>query len=90
MSSWRYHWEDPHVRHMGPMAQDWWSAFEVGENNRTISCIDSNGVAIVSIQALHRLLTQAQEEVADLRKQIDDLRKLHDVPRESETGHVRP
>ncbi|MER7701131.1 tail fiber domain-containing protein [Streptomyces sp. NPDC096095] len=67
VSTWRYHWDPPHVRHLGPMAQDWWKAFGVGENDRTICCADANGVAIVAIQALHRELTQLRGEVEALR-----------------------
>ncbi|MFJ8753274.1 tail fiber domain-containing protein [Streptomyces sp. NPDC102441] len=67
VSTWRYHWDPPHVRHLGPMAQDWWEAFGVGENDRTICCTDANGVAIVAIQALHRELTELRVEVAALR-----------------------
>lgn len=26
VSTWRYHWEPEHVRHLGPMAQDWHAA----------------------------------------------------------------
>lgn len=69
VSTWRYHWDPPHVRHLGPMAQDWWKAFGVGENDRTICCTDANGVAIVAIQALHRELTELRNEVAALRAQ---------------------
>ncbi|MFD4033804.1 tail fiber domain-containing protein [Streptomyces sp. NPDC058637] len=67
VSTWRYHWDPPHVRHLGPMAQDWWKAFGVGENDRTICCTDANGVAIVAIQALHRELTELRGEVAALQ-----------------------
>lgn len=67
VSTWRYHWDPPHVRHLGPMAQDWWKAFGVGENDRTICCTDANGVAIVAIQALHRELTDLRGEVEALR-----------------------
>ncbi|MFI9741645.1 tail fiber domain-containing protein [Streptomyces sp. NPDC052494] len=69
VSTWRYHWDPPHVRHLGPMAQDWWKAFGVGENDRTICCTDANGVAIVAIQALHRELAELRGEVAALRAQ---------------------
>ncbi|WP_266928449.1 tail fiber domain-containing protein [Streptomyces sp. NBC_00654] len=69
VSTWRYHWDPPHVRHLGPMAQDWWKAFNVGENDRTICCTDTNGVALVAIQALHRELTQLRNEVTALRAQ---------------------
>lgn len=67
VSTWRYHWDPPHVRHLGPMAQDWWKAFGIGENDRTICCTDANGVAIVAIQALHREVTELRGEVAALR-----------------------
>ncbi len=70
VSSWRYHWDPPHVRHLGPMAQDWWKAFGVGESDRTICCTDANGVAIVAIQALHRELDELRDEVAALRALI--------------------
>ncbi|MEI7035127.1 tail fiber domain-containing protein [Streptomyces pratensis] len=67
VSTWRYHWDPAHVRHSGPMAQDWWKAFGVGENHRTICCTDANGVALVAIQALHRELAELRDEVAALR-----------------------
>ncbi|MGP3976495.1 tail fiber domain-containing protein [Streptomyces sp. 8N114] len=70
VSTWRYHWDPPHVRHLGPMAQDWWAAFEVGEDDRTICCTDANGVAMVAIQALHRQLEDLRSEVAALREQV--------------------
>ncbi|MEV4170236.1 tail fiber domain-containing protein [Nonomuraea sp. NPDC049709] len=56
ISTWRYSWDDEHVRHLGPMAQDWWAAFGLGGTDTAISCIDANGVALVAIQALHREL----------------------------------
>lgn len=67
VGTWRYHWDPPHVRHLGPVAQDWWAAFGVGENDKTICCADANGVALVAIQALHRELSELREEVTALR-----------------------
>lgn len=74
VSTWRYHWDPPHVRHLGPMAQDWWQAFGVGENDRTICCTDTNGVALVAIQALHRLLTDTQQALAAVQEEVDRLK----------------
>jgi hypothetical protein len=31
ISTWRYHWEAPQVRHLGPMVQDWAATFGIGE-----------------------------------------------------------
>lgn len=73
VSTWRYHWDPAHLRHLGPMAQDWWDAFGVGEDNKRICCTDTNGVAIVCIQALHRLLQEARQETAELRGRLERL-----------------
>ncbi len=41
------------VRHVGPMAQDFYAAFGVGEDDRHITSIDEDGVALSAIKALH-------------------------------------
>jgi hypothetical protein len=41
------------VRHIGPMAQDFYAAFRVGEDDRHITSIDEDGVALVAVKALH-------------------------------------
>lgn len=73
ISTWRYHWEAPEVRHLGPMAQDWAATFGLGENDTTIAGVDANGVALVSIQALHQLIGELRAEVTDLREQVSTL-----------------
>ena len=41
------------VRHVGPMAQDFYAAFRVGEDDKHITSIDEDGVALAAIKALH-------------------------------------
>jgi hypothetical protein len=41
------------VRHVGPMAQDFYAAFAVGEDDKHITSIDEDGVALAAIKALH-------------------------------------
>jgi len=67
VSTWNYKGDDPAVRHMGPMAQDFAAAFGLGDDDRVINLLDANGVAMVSIQALYRRLRQLEAEVAELR-----------------------
>ncbi|MFI8849364.1 tail fiber domain-containing protein [Streptomyces sp. NPDC053499] len=81
VSTWRYHWDPPHVRHIGPMAQDWWAAFEVGEDDRTICCTDANGIALVAIQALHRQVEELRSQVTALQEQA-----AHRQPQESDSA----
>jgi len=70
VSTWRYSWEPPEVRHLGPMAQDWAAAFGLGMNDTTIAGVDANGVALVSIQALYQLVGDLRQEVTELRKLV--------------------
>jgi Chaperone of endosialidase len=52
VSAWRYKSESG-VRHVGPMAQDFYAAFGVGEDDRHITPIDEDGVALAAIKALY-------------------------------------
>lgn len=72
ISTWRYRFDPPHVRHLGPMAQDWHAAFGLGADDVTISCTDTNGVAMACIQGLHRLIEDLRVEVQMLRDEISD------------------
>src|SRR5437588_10026743 len=44
IESWSYRADDPRVRHVGPMAQDFAAAFGVGEDDRHIHTVDASGV----------------------------------------------
>ncbi|MFI0935623.1 tetratricopeptide repeat protein [Streptomyces sp. NPDC021019] len=70
VSTWSYQGEE-NVRHLGPMAQDWYAAFGLGADDRSIHVIDANGVAIVAMQALHRMVVHLQQEVESLRRGVD-------------------
>lgn len=61
ISTWSY--EGDTVRHMGPMAQDFYDAFELGGSRRHISSIDADGVAMAALQGLHAVHREAQREV---------------------------
>ncbi len=67
VSSWSYLWEDDGVRHVGPMAQDFAAAFAVGSDDRHISLVDANGVALAAIQALAEHVQGLEHELEALR-----------------------
>ncbi|MFC9234955.1 tail fiber domain-containing protein [Streptomyces decoyicus] len=68
VSTWRYLWEPDDVRHLGPMAQDWHAAFGFNQDDTKIPVVDSLGVALVCIQALHRRVEELTAEVDRLRE----------------------
>jgi hypothetical protein len=71
ISTWNYKTEDSSVRHMGPMAQDFKAAFEVGQDDRHISTVDADGVALAAIQGLYQLLQAQQREIEMLKLQLE-------------------
>jgi len=56
------------VRHMGPMAQDFWAAFGLWDNDKSITTVDADGVAPAAIQALHQLVQERDQRIAALER----------------------
>jgi hypothetical protein len=71
VSRWSYKRDGPGVRHIGPMAQDFAAAFEVGADNKKIHAIDMNGVALAAIKALKTTVDRQERELAELREQLE-------------------
>jgi len=91
LSTWRYNGQDKSIRHIGPIAQDFYAAFDVGEDERHISTVDADGVALAAIQGLNLklgeldvktslLLNEKDREIAELRERIAHL--------EMQTGEI--
>lgn len=57
---WNYKYEGPTVTHIGPVAQEFWEAFHVGNASTSISTIDPAGVALLGIQALDQKIQVLQ------------------------------
>lgn len=66
ITTWNYKAQDPAIRHIGPMAQDFNLLVEGlgGEGDEYINSLDADGVALTAIQALHaqNVAQQAQIE----------------------------
>lgn len=71
ISSWSYLWDQREVRHIGPMAQDFYAAFGLGIDDRHIDPADGHGVALAAIQALYELVCQQSDELAELRMRLE-------------------
>jgi hypothetical protein len=69
IKQWSYKAQNPSIEHIGPMAQDFYNTFGLGDDNVTISTIDPSGVALAAIQEL-------QKENNELRKDLKDLREI--------------
>jgi len=73
---WSYKAQDPNIEHIGPMAQDFYPLFQVGDDEKTISTIDPPGIALAAIQGLYQIVQEHQVENDELRRELKDLREL--------------
>ena len=69
IQTWNMKTQDPSIRHIGPMAQDFYAAFKVGEDERRINTIDADGVALSAIQGLNRIVQEKDARINQLEKQ---------------------
>jgi trimeric autotransporter adhesin len=76
ISEWNYKADNETLRHIGPMAQDFYAAFNVGMDDKHISMVDADGVALAAIQGLNQKLNEKQTEIADLQKRLEALEKI--------------
>ena len=86
LSTWNYKSQDPAVRHLGSMAQDFKAAFNVGESDTGITTVDADGVALAAIQglnqkleqqnaAMEKQLTARNAEIQALKESVAELRQ---------------
>jgi hypothetical protein len=75
IQSWNYQTQENSIRHIGPMAQDFYGAFGVGEDDRYINSVDADGVALAAAQQLYRLTQQKDVEIRELTRHLDDVMK---------------
>ena len=78
VSTWNYITEGRNVRHMGPMAEDFFNAFQLGTGNTSIGVQDLTGVSLAAIKELNQRTDELQQktvEVEQLREQVNQLER---------------
>ncbi len=75
ISRWKYIAEESQADHIGPMSQDFYFAFGLGDDDKRISTIDADGIALAAIQELYKQNLQLKTELEQLRIQINELKK---------------
>jgi trimeric autotransporter adhesin len=80
LSTWNYKSQDPAVRHIGPMAQDFKATFVVGESDTGITTVDADGVALAAIQGLNQKVEEREAmlraENLQLKQEVGELKRL--------------
>ena len=75
IQAWNYKTEPASYRHVGPMAQDFRAAFGLGIDDKGISSVDADGVALASIQSLYQMMQEKDRQIERLRAQVVHLQR---------------
>jgi hypothetical protein len=75
VSTWSYKSDDPSVRHMGPMAQDFYAGFSLGATDKAYSPVDATGVTFAAIQALYDHMRDQDARIEKLERENRELRR---------------
>jgi Chaperone of endosialidase len=80
VETWNYKAQAASIRHIGPMAQDFAAAFGVGEDEKHITTVDADGVALAAIQGLNQKVetdnAELRAENAELKQRLEKLERL--------------
>lgn len=76
ISTWSFIADDESVRHLGPMAQDFYAAFGLGADNTHIAPLDTSGVALAAIKGLAQALEEKDQKIESLESRIEALETL--------------
>lgn len=68
ITRWNYK-DDPSAQHIGPVAQDFRAAFGLGSDDKSITTVDADGIALTAIQALNSKVNQRDDEIRALVRQ---------------------
>jgi hypothetical protein len=70
ITGWSYK-SSPSVRHIGPMAQDFFAAFNLGRDDKHITTVDEGGVALAAIQGLNQKLEARSQELEGQTRKLE-------------------
>jgi hypothetical protein len=74
IATWSYKSDDPSVRHMGMMAQDFYAQFGLGTTDKAFNPVDAHGVEMAAIQALYERLQEQDARIEKLERENAELR----------------
>lgn len=72
ITRWNYIADKEDTPHLGPMAQDFYAAFGLGDDDKRIPLMDNSGVALTAIQGLHQVVQAKDRMIAELNKSSED------------------
>jgi hypothetical protein len=60
---------------IGPVAQDFRSAFNLCTDDKTLNIVDAQGVTMAAIQGLYQIMREKDRQIAELQSQVTQLQR---------------
>lgn len=77
LALWNYKHDSSEILHLGPIAEEFAQAFGLnGTATDRIANVDASGVALASIQELHKQLKQKDEAINDLKRELAEIKAM--------------
>jgi trimeric autotransporter adhesin len=76
VSTWNYITEGQQIRHLGPMAEDFHSAFRLGTDDKSIGVLDIAGVSLAAVKALDARTSELQTKTEELQRKTAEVEQL--------------
>jgi hypothetical protein len=73
---WSYKKDNGNTRHIGPMSEDFYASFNVGDNPSVISSLDTGGVALAAIQGLKKELDERDQRIEELEQRLKNIEAM--------------
>ena len=70
ITEWNYKVDDEVIKHIGPMGQDFYATFGLGNDSVSIATVDADGVALAAIQALYKENQELKERLRKLEERF--------------------
>ena len=76
VQEWSFKDDERKMRHVGPTVEDFQSAFGLGTDGKYIVPADVTGITMLAVQGLYKEVQEKDAQIAELEKQIEEIKQL--------------
>lgn len=73
---WNYKVDSDEIKHIGPVAQDFYDVFGLGYDDKTLSSLDLAGIVLIGIQELEKSRERQRARIEQLEVQVSELQEI--------------
>jgi hypothetical protein len=76
VTQWNHKVDGPAVKHIGPVAEDFYRTFGVGHDDGGLAAFDMGGISLAAVKELYEKNLAQKAELESLQSRVDDLERL--------------